>query len=396
MNGSLSDRDRVYLGHLSELANDPDLRIFAVMDGAFFQNVGASLRDAGLTSRTLYRHSSNQAVVIGGPWLVNPYQHNAAADPQPPAWTAISEEERASGKSDSEIYADRMQATLDTGDETGGGMLPVDDVKNVPATIARLEAILRIANGKPGLVFWIGNASLTEDILFSHLRRLNKILVPKEYTGDEEATDDLLEAAADAEEMTAAEQNDSYELVVFRHADANVMAQVFPALNEAQAARLFGPCHQLLFAPDPDWGGGVKRARKPHDLPEPPPGPLRWEPETMRAIKERRMEVSRRKVMGYLREVDPNTEELSDAELRQRVLIYEASGNTLGLQSERAHMKWAYLMSITDGKADSDGIAKAYFQRNSKHPDNAIDDVLDALHDAAGNQWDRLWQRAVR
>ncbi|UXT51854.1 hypothetical protein FY136_21785 [Agrobacterium tumefaciens] len=391
MDDSRSNRDKVYLDHLSELASDPNLRVFAVMDGAFFQNVSADLRDASLTSRALYFHSGNQAVVIGGPWLINPYQHNTAVDPQPPAWTAISEEERTSGKSDSEIYADRMQAALDAGDETGGGMLSVDDVENVSATIARLEAILRIADGKPGLVFWIGDASLTEDILFSHLRRLNRILVPNDSIGDE-ATDELLEAAADAEEILVAKQNDAYELVVFRHADANVMAQVFPALNEVQAARLFGPCHQLLFAPDPDWSGGIKRARRPNDLPAPPSGPLRWEPETIRAIKAQRMEASRRKVMSYLREVDPDAEELSDAELRHRVLIYEASGNTLGLQSERAHMKWAYLMSITDGKADSDGIAKAYFQKNSKHPDDAIDDVLDTL----GDHWDRLWQGATR
>lgn len=395
MDDSHSDRDRIYLDHLSKLACDPDLRIFAVMDGAFFQNVNANLRDAGLASRALYLHRGDQAVVIGGPWLINPYQHNTAVDPQPPAWTAISEEERASGKSDSEIYADRMQAALDAGDETGGGMLSVDDVENVSGTIARLEAILRIADGKPGLVFWIGDASLTEDILFSHLRRLNRILVPNDSIGDE-ATDVLLEAAADAEEILVAKENDAYELVVFRHADANVMAQVFPALNEVQAARLFGPCHQLLFAPDPDWSGGIKRARKPNDLPAPPSGPLRWEPETVRAIKAQRMEVSRRKVMSYLREVDPNAGELSDAELRQRVLIYEASGNTIGLQSERAHMKWAYLMSITDGKADSDGIAKAYFQKNSKHPDDAIDDVLDALDKAAGDRWNRFWQGAAR
>ncbi|MGQ8634655.1 hypothetical protein ACUTJJ_24610 [Agrobacterium sp. DKPNP3] len=395
MDDSHSDRDRIYLDHLSKLACDPDLRIFAVMDGAFFQNVNANLRDAGLASRALYLHRGNQAVVIGGPWLINPYQHNTAVDPQPPAWTAISEEERASGKSDSEIYADRMQAALDAGDETGGGMLSVDDVENVSGTIARLEAILRIADGKPGLVFWIGDASLTEDVLFSHLRRLNKILVPNDSI-DDEVTDELLEAAADAEEILVAKENDAYELVVFRHADANVMAQVFPALNEVQAARLFGPCHQLLFAPDPDWSGGIKRARKPNDLPAPPSGPLRWEPETIRAIKAQRMEASRRKVMSYLREVDPNAGELSDAELRQRVLIYEASGDTIGLQSERAHMKWAYLMSITDGKADSDGIAKAYFQKNSKHPDDAIDDVLDALDEAAGDRWNRFWQGAAR
>lgn len=395
MHDSHSDRDRIYLDHLSKLACDPDLRIFAVMDGAFFQNVNANLRDAGLASRALYLHRGNQAVVIGGPWLINPYQHNTAVDPQPPAWTAISEEERACGKSDSEIYADRMQAALDAGDESGGGMLSVDDVENVSGTIARLEAILRIADGKPGLVFWIGDASLTEDVLFSHLRRLNKILVPNDSI-DDEVTDELLEAAADAEEILVAKENDAYELVVFRHADANVMAQVFPALNEVQAARLFGPCHQLLFAPDPDWSGGIKRARKPNDLPAPPSGPLRWEPETIRAIKAQRMEASRRKVMSYLREVDPNAGELSDAELRQRVLIYEASGDTIGLQSERAHMKWAYLMSITDGKADSDGIAKAYFQKNSKHPDDAIDDVLDALDEAAGDHWNRFRQGAAR
>ncbi|PDT39084.1 hypothetical protein CO671_00835 [Rhizobium sp. M10] len=63
-------------------------------------------------------------------------------------------------------------------------------------------------------------------------------------------------------------------------------------------------------------------------------------------IEDARMQASRRKVTAYLRDVDPATAELTDAELMDRVPSYEASGTRLGLASERAHMKWAYLMSI--------------------------------------------------
>ncbi len=89
---------------------------------------------------------------------------------------------------------------------------------------------------------------------------------------------------------------------------------------------------------------------------------------------------SRRKVMTYLREVDPDgTRNLTDDVLYRHVLDYEATGDSIGLQSERAHMKWAYLMSITGGEAGNDDLAQRAFRDNGKHPDEAIDDLFHSL-----------------
>ncbi len=76
-----------------------------------------------------------------------------------------------------------------------------------------------------------------------------------------------------------------------------------------------------------------------------------------------------------------------------RVLSYEASGTRLGLASERARMEWAYLMSITRGGIRDSGEARDYFQLQSKHPDDAIDDLLQELERTVGNGWDAIWHR---
>ncbi|TRW98188.1 hypothetical protein FNJ84_05215 [Paracoccus sp. M683] len=74
------------------------------------------------------------------------------------------------------------------------------------------------------------------------------------------------------------------------------------------------------------------------------------------------------------------------------MLDYEKSGDDLGLRSERAQMKWAYLMSITDGKAAGGGLARRHFRDSPRQPDDAIDDVLSELDDVTGANWDRIWK----
>ena len=52
--------------------------------------------------------------------------------------------------------------------------------------------------------------------------------------------------------------------VVFHHADANVMAQVQPALSQLERAQLFGPASMLIFAPDRAWSGGAAVVQVSH------------------------------------------------------------------------------------------------------------------------------------
>ncbi|RNF33565.1 hypothetical protein [Paracoccus methylarcula] len=380
---AMDQRRRELLIQLTQLAQEPDSRVYAVMDGAVIDGLKMKCREADLECRALYRHDGDPAVVLGGPWIVNPYRDWIGGEKfTPPAWAT----EWESGALTLDDLNVRMNAAIAAGDPSGGGITPFDDVRNAPATISRLDRILSIADDKPGLVFWIGDAALTDEVLYQHLRRLNKVLVPKDQDEPNESqAGELSVAAADPEEIPAPPRGAAHELVLFRHADANVMAQVIPALNAAQLSRLLGPCRQILCAPGVEWADGVLSVDRLEDWPPPHSGPLRFDAETMRAMNEMRMEGSRRKVMSYLREVDPGgIENLSDAELRHRVMICEKTGKEMGLESEQAHMKWAYLMSITGGRADQDGVAKAHFQGSYKHPDDAIDDVLDELDEALG------------
>lgn len=153
---------------------------------------------------------------------------------------------------------------------------------------------------------------------------------------------------------------------------------------------MFGPAKALMFlAPDHPSSSGspLRRAVLPDDAPPAQPGLLELSMEQMAEIEEIRLEKSRRKVIAYLRDVDPAaTEGLNDEKLRERIILYEQSGDAMGLQSERAHMKWAYLMSLSDGGIAKSGATRQYFAANQKHPDERIDDLLDEFDEA----WDQL------
>jgi hypothetical protein len=262
--------------------------------------------------------------------------------------------------------------------------------------VARLEALLKIADRRSAIVFWIGDEMMTAEALFRHLRGINRIVIPRGPASDLFDGDRVeIEAAAAQENASggAEGRDDANEMVIFRHADPDVMIQVFPALDEERALRLFGPADQIFFAPDPIWGGGVKRARRPAGRAFAGRGPMRLDRDMIAMIEDARMQASRRKVMAYLRDVDPATAELPDADLMDRVLSYEASGTRLGLASERAHMKWAYLMSITHGGMEDSAEAGDYFRLPSKHPDDLIDDLLLELDRGAGEDWENIWTR---
>ncbi|MCO6391657.1 hypothetical protein GTW25_11505 [Aliihoeflea aestuarii] len=361
----LAKSDRALLVHLSKLASDPGNRIFAVMDGAFFNDIGSELRDAGITRRPLYRYGGNYSVVVGGPWLVNPYRDNSAGNPDravnSPAWMVINEEERASGKSDAEIYAERMNASLEVGDPTGGGMVPTDDMDNIDAVVSRFETLLLLSSGKPGPVFWVGDAALTEEAIYGHLRRLNKVEVPRGQTGTGgEMIGELSKAAATTSEIGPSEQAETYELVIFRHADANVMAQILPALSELQLARLFGPCHQILFAPEPDWGGGVQRARKADDLPAAPSGSLRWDRDTVHAIQDGRFVQLDRRFAATLSSRYPDSTFESNVSLTGRVRHHRQRAQARFNVSADQHLLDYLEIVLTHGEAATNQV---YFQQ---------------------------------
>ena len=68
------------------------------------------------------------------------------------------------------------------------------------------------------------------EALFRHLRQWNMVLIPR-TTPPSDAGEDP-----------------THELVLFRHADANVLAQTLPALDPPCAARFFGPARAVSNA----------------------------------------------------------------------------------------------------------------------------------------------------
>ncbi|TRW98189.1 DUF4123 domain-containing protein [Paracoccus sp. M683] len=113
---------------------DDETRIFAVMDGAFFDDLGAACQNLGPSCQPLYRHVEDQAVIRGGPWLINLYR-DGFGPASTPDWAADLE----SGTIAAEDLAERMRAALEAGHPSGGGMLPVDDTTDRRAVIARLS-----------------------------------------------------------------------------------------------------------------------------------------------------------------------------------------------------------------------------------------------------------------
>lgn len=95
---------------------------------------------------------------------------------------------------------------------------------------------------------------------------------------------------------------------------------------------------------------------------------------------------SRARVASYLRDVGGGlADDLSDEALRAKILTYERTGTALGIQSERAHMKWAYLSLIGGDSPEFLAAAKDALEDSVFSPDRALDDILNAL--------DETWER---
>lgn len=381
----LSSVAQALLKSVSELVSDPDHRVYVVMDGSQFDDLPKLLKAANVSHRPLYRYAGGDyAVIVGGPWLIDPYQ--AAL---PPTTDQTLVDEGADDISDEQIEAysaslsAKMVSALEAGDLTGGGMLPAPVSHNPGLVIERLRQVVKLFDGKPAAVFWTGESSLNPERLYKHLRGLNRISVPKIWKDDQVANEgprvrNEEEFAASGDDAPAEDlASGGQEMVIFRHADSNVMMQTVPALDEAQLARLFGPASQLIFAPDKIWGGGVKRARHGATIAA-PLGSLRFDRAAMQTMSAARLEVSRHRVMNYLREADPENNNLSDADLRKKTLFYEADGKEMGLRSEGSHARWAFLMSSTDGEIGRENeIRKAV--KTSSDPDQALAEIMDGM-----------------
>lgn len=323
---------------LGETALYAAWRIYAVMDGALFDNLPRLLENEGLAHRSLYQEDD---LALGGPWLVDPYH--------------LPDHEEAAN----EIVGDQGFR------RPGANSASADPVR-------QLDAILRIATEVDAVVFWIGDALFSEIALYRHLRTINKVLVPRDPAAPTK------KGSWNNEDTVFPPSDTSHEPVAFRHADANVMAQVLPTLTPPQLSRLFGPAKYLLFLPQPEWGGEVRRVNRSIDLPNPPVGPLCLTKEQMAEIGGVRLDRLRRKIVSYLREVAPDeTASMTEQQLTRVTTQYMAEAHALGVTTELAFAKWSYMRAVGTHAGHLDKVHLFMIDRSiSDHPNERVDYLI--------------------
>lgn len=283
--------------------------VFAVLDGAQFDDLPSDLFDGNFVHKPLYHKDrlGNQDVVRTAPqlaWLDNP--------------------SLGDGKVALEIF----------------------------------DRLLQLIGDRPAAVFW--QCSPGGEALYRHLRTINMILFPRDAKSDPGKSYEASPAVR-SEDNNEAEGEDkrTHDLVIFRHADANVMAQVLPALNEPQFARLFGPANTIMFVPDEEWGGRFRRAERPDGSFRPATGPLKLDLDNITAIESARTLAFKRGIARYLRNVAPDqTKEMDNSKLNQLVDHSVADATAFGVKNQDAYYRWAYMNLLTNGKLSQNPAVK--------------------------------------
>lgn len=241
------------------------------------------------------------------------------------------------------------------------------------------EAILKLVGPRPAVVFW--QCPEGGGALFRHLRTINKILYPSDLLASERPRN--------AGPFSNEPPKTSHELVLFRHADANVMAQVAPALDPAQRARLLGPADRLLFAAGEDWGG--LQEIEPIEGAKAPVGQLTLDPDAVEAVEAQGRAATRRRIETHLREVAPEfVKPLKPEQLRSLVAKSEVSGDAMGLTSEYGLGLWATLMLMTDGTLATNTEVTTHIAAHPEGPDRAVEEVLEQIGASTDADWEDL------
>lgn len=296
---------------LKHTLSQADKPLFAVLDGAQFGDLPAALLDGGFFHQSLYldRGDGNRERLATAPHLV---------------WL----DRERQGRPD-------MQGE--------NGSLPVPEL---------VDRLLNMVGKTSAAVFWQCEAG--GDILYRHLRTINMILVPDEtetdYGKSYEASP--LASAEDAGNSMRG-TNKGYVPVLFRHADANVMAQVLPSLSHAQRARLFGPADAIAFLPDASWSetSGMMEARREEDLQEPGRGMLKLEKENIDAIGISRDRATARNIAAYLRDVSAERgTDMQEDKLQTFAMRSLKESRGFGVETEAGHCRWAYMSLVTSGQ----------------------------------------------
>ncbi|MEL7183045.1 MAG: hypothetical protein AAGK57_05295 [Pseudomonadota bacterium] len=353
---------RALRGEVLTLAVQPDVAVFGVFDGGRYDAFAQTLDALGLRGLPLL--TSDGEAAGAGPWIVDPYVDPKATGPDTP---------EADADDTAEAAAKAMADALAAGDETGGGALLTETSMHTPdpqdaALRTRVEALVSLDDMVPGGVFWIVPRHVTCQDLRAHLRKVARMVIPAAYLPEDPGTE------------TAP--------VLFRHSQGDVLAEVLPALTPHQRRSVTGLAQALRFrAPSHPFetGGCLYRLDAPPDV-DAAPLPLHLSADQMEQIGDAQLAGSRERVGQYLRDVDPSCAQRDRASLRAFVHRAEVAGDGMGLSSEQAHMKWAYLMAITDGGIDCPTTRTALHETEA-HPDHRIDDIFAEV--------DALWEESA-
>lgn len=325
--------------------------VYAVLDGAHFENLPQQLLIGGFVSRPLYldRGDNDPQRVQTSPHLV---------------------------------WIDEREMSL---------------MGRRPALVT-LE-LLALIGDRAGAVFW--QCPTGGEALYRHLRGINMVLIPADAAGTDDPVaeveaggDDLVDASDEADAMIAPEPddgkdpqtgNDTHSMVLFRHADANVITQLLASMSPDEKARFLGPASLVFASPDPEWSNGTPiayhRATPGGAVYR---GPLRLSETTLAGIEDSQLKASRSTIATYLQKVAPDyTERLSREKLHSFIVKAETVGDRLGFESEYAHGLWALLTLITGGEILTNEQVLGHFESDPRDPEEVLDELYDQITDAS-------------
>lgn len=233
----------------------------------------------------------------------------------------------------------------------------------------RLDALLELLDDKSAAVVWEYDGA--PKVLFRHLRTINNVMIPRD--ADTPPMPDPLDLEGETFGNTATHQQ-----VLFRHADANVMAQVLPVFSPRQLTRFMGPAAAVIFTPDPEWSEGkeVIRIENPSDTYN-SSHPLKLSQDDMDKIEDRRLIGQRWSTVKYLKQKYlEKTKVCNDSDLYAFILNCDKVGEDIGLQEDEAYRAWSELAIISKGSTLNDPRVLAQFKHSYKTADNLALDIL--------------------
>ena len=277
---------------------------------------------------------------------------------------------------------------LDEKDPAPGAEIAGPHLVELP-TPSSARKLISLAHGKPAIVWWVWpeNGEGTAAEIYRHLRRLNVIEIPSDrFDADEHpaaASDTGLIDHVDHghEHAPQPPKTESYDLVIFRHADPNVIAMLLPLLDATQVSRLFGDAMGIVVvAQEFD---GVREFPRPLSLPPKLGGRLKIKPKQYDGLAPVMDHRSRIRIAAYLRDVaELQTKDFDDSALMQVVHQAEQTGNEMGIASERGLALWAFLIVLTGGAALSSPEVRNRLSSSDNDPDDEIEALVGEIAEA--------------